>query len=271
MRISYKLVPTRPPPHLHPSGSPPEPPHRASILSTLAAFLNRPLRPSHRRNRPRSSSQPPAHRTGPSSSSRTQLPSVIPIPIPTVPLINQSNPSEPVYSSISRFYRNREPTPEPRHVSWTPARDNLPHVPYNQVSVHQIPVQTQDLHCHYPEEIFVSSVLPTRTPRELRYFQDHCWNIFQNCNGQESAFSHDLEKSRQITTSPLHFQNLLWRSRVIVNSDGIVEEYYWIKRRTRPDRPDRPYLEPAYSVISPWFGSFWHTEQLERPLPPRPE
>src|SRR5882762_11065755 len=101
----------------------------------LAHFLNHPFRPSHRRSCPRSQSQPPVHRTGPSSSSRTQLPSVIPIPIPTVPLINQSNPSEPVYSSISRFYCTREPTPEPHHVSWTPARANLPHVPYNQVSV----------------------------------------------------------------------------------------------------------------------------------------
>src|SRR5882762_7409194 len=92
----------------------------------LAHFLNRPLRPSHRRSCPRSQSQPPAHRTGPSSSSRTQLPSVIPIPIPTVLLINQSNPSEPVYSSISQFYRNCEPTPESCHISWTPTRNNLP-------------------------------------------------------------------------------------------------------------------------------------------------
>src|SRR5712671_4472810 len=131
----------------------------------LAAFLNRPFCPNHRRSRPCSHSQPPVHRTGPSSSSCTQLPSVIPIPIPTVPLINQSSPSEPYYSLISRFYNNHEPTPESRHVSLAPARDNLPHVPSNQVSVHQIPVQIQDLHCHYPEEIFLSSVLPTRSPR----------------------------------------------------------------------------------------------------------
>ena len=242
-----------------------------SLLSTLAYFLNRQPRSSRRQSHPCSQSQPPVHRTGPSSSSCTQLPTVIPVPIPTIPLINQSNPSEPVYASVSRYYRDREPTPEPRHVSWTPARDNLPHVPYNQVSVHQIPVQAQDLHCHHPEEIYLSSVLPTRTPRELRYFQDHCWNIFQNRQGLESAYHHDLDESRQITTSPLHFQNLLWRNRIIISSDGIIEEYYWIRRRTRIDRPDRPYLEPAYSVTYPWFGTLWSTAQLERPLPPRPE
>src|SRR5712671_2784862 len=95
----------------------------------LAAFLNRPFCPNHRRSRPRSHSQPPVHRTGPSNSSRTQLPSVIPIPIPTIPLINQSSPSKPYYSSISQSYRNRESTPASRHVSLAPARDNLPHIP----------------------------------------------------------------------------------------------------------------------------------------------
>src|SRR5712671_5931449 len=98
----------------------------------LAAFLNRPFCPNHRRSHPCSHSQPPVHHTSPSSSSRTQLPSVIPIPIPTVPLINQSSPSEPYYSSISRFYHNCELTLEPCHVSLAPTRDNLPHVPYNQ-------------------------------------------------------------------------------------------------------------------------------------------
>src|SRR5712672_2093053 len=108
----------------------------------LAAFLNRPFRPTHRQSRPRSHSQPPVHRTGPSNSSRTQLPSVVPIPIPTIPLINQFSPSEPYYSSVSHPYR--ESTPASCHVSLAPARDNLPHVPSNQASVHQIPVQIQD-------------------------------------------------------------------------------------------------------------------------------
>ena len=285
MCIPLRLVSKRSPLHLQSSRSSSTSSSSPPTSRTLAYLLNREPRTLRRRPRPsRSHSQPPfistgtpnihpPHiQTGTPSSSRIQpsAPAIIPIPIPVLP-INQSTPLEPVYPAVSRYYDRRTPTPEPRHVSWTPARENLAHVTQTHTNVHQIPVQIQDLHCHHPEEIYLSSVLPSRTPRELRYFQDHCWSIYQNRRGLETVFHHDLDESRQITTSPLHFQNLLWRTRTILSVNDITEEYYWIKRRTHIDRSDRPYLEPAYSITYPWVGIFWNTAQLERPLPPRPE
>ena len=200
------------------------------------------------------------------------------ISIPIVPnsdilRINQANSSEPVYFSVGRFYSNpsfQAAPPPPSNVTWITARDQLTHYQRPDTEVHRIPTQSQALHCHNPEEIYLSSVLPSRTPRELRHFQDHCWDTYQPQEGTDITFQHDLNQIHTISTSALHFQNFLWRFRTILGLDGITEEFYIIRRRTRPDHPDRPYLEPAYTVSYPWVGTFWTTTQLERPLPPRP-
>jgi hypothetical protein len=75
---------------------------------------------------------------------------------------------------------------------------------------------------------------------------------------------HSIEKSFQITTSPLHFQNLLWHYNTAFHDTGIIKEYYWIKRSRTRNNPDRPYLEPAYSIYYPWIGTYWKTSQLDR-------
>jgi hypothetical protein len=115
---------------------------------------------------------------------------------------------------------------------------------------------------YYLEGLYVSSVLPTRTPRDLRDFQHHCWNIYHA--QPRTNYIHRLDESHQITTSPLHFKNLLWRYATILFNTRIVEEYYWIKRDHRQGCPDRPRLESAYSITYPWVGTHWKVTQLDR-------
>ena len=174
---------------------------------------------------------------------------------------------EQIYGSISSVYQ----THPPRNVTLIPAPEQHEHHTPPRYNPHPIPVQSGDLHCYFPNNLYISSVLPTRTPRELRYFQDHCWKQYKDPQYPRTHFVFGLDESRQITTSPLHFQNLLWRYSTVLHDKGISEEYYWIKRDRQPGRPDRPRLEPAYTVTYPWVGTHWTVAQLDRlqrPLPP---
>ena len=206
--------------------------------------------------------------------SRSQPPQPPPIVLPSLPTnhelysINQANASKPIYPSVNQFYTNR-PRPT-RNTSLLPDRNNLQHATPPPTEPHQIPVRSQELHYYIPEDIYVSSVLLTRTHRELQFFQDHCWKIFSQHNRCPCHFFHGLDESRRITMSPLHFVNLFWRSAVIITEHGIVEEYHWIKKRSPHNRPDIPYLQSAYSITYPWVGVSWNVTILDRSLPPTP-
>ena len=128
---------------------------------------------------------------------------------------------------------------------------------------HYIPVQAHVLHCHYPEKIYRSSVLPTRTPRELQKFQQHCQSQYQEGSGQEFVYEFSLQDLREITTSALNFQNLLYRNQVILTSSEIIEYYTCIKRNTRMHSTDTAYLEPVYEVLYTWTQSRWVVTQIE--------
>ena len=229
---------------------------------TLANFLGRRVRSTDRSRRNQN------------QRSRSQPPQPAPVVFPPLPPssdlynINQAAPSEPIFPAVTQFYTN-DPRPT-RNPSLLPDRNNLQHRTPPPIDAHQIPATSQELHLHIPEDLYVSSVLPTRTPRELRHFQDHCWKIFAKHNRRPCHFFHGLDESRRITTSPLHFLNFLWRAAIIVDDHGITEEYHWIKRRTISHRPDIPYLQPAYAITYPWTGLFWKVTQLDRSLPPTP-
>ena len=261
MFISYQNIPGRPGLVLLPRIPTETYPTLFTSPSTLANFLGRRVRSSDRsRQRHRSRSQPPIPVV--TSSFPT-------LPQPTELLrINQTNPSEPIFPAVTQFYTNE--TRPTRNPTLLPNRDNLQHRTPPPIDAHQIPIRSQELHYYIPEELFLSTVLPTRTHRELRYFQDHCWKIFNRHNRRPCHFYHGLDESRRITTSPLHFLNLLWRASIIIDDQGITEEYHWIKKRSISHRPDIPYLQPAYSVSYPWTGVFWKVTQLDRSLPPTP-
>jgi hypothetical protein len=240
--IPHTIVPKRPLPVLFrptPASSHPIVPIRAC---TLAAFINRRPRASRRS---RSASQPPAQ----STTTRNASEPAIYIPNPDIYPINQSRPNEPVYPAVNRFYHDN-PSPD------------KPDVFQDLTDPHATSSQNSTAHPYYPEGLYVSSVLPTRTPRDLRAFQHHCWNIYHA--QPRTNYIHGLDESRQITTSPLHFENLLWRYATVLFESGITEEYYWIKRDHHRGRPDRPRLEPAYSITYPWVGTHWKVTQLDR-------
>jgi hypothetical protein len=151
---------------------------------------------------------------------------------PGILQINQATPTEFTYPSISHFYQCQEerplpPPPVPKTQTFQEA------IPWSRVSptnkIHQLMFENQELNCHFLEKIYVSSVLPTQTPRELRHFQQHCFNIYQHQEGLDVIFDQGLNRIRQITSSPLVFCNLLWKTKTTLSISGIEECYCWIR------------------------------------------
>jgi hypothetical protein len=154
-----------------------------------------------------------------------------------------AQPSPELISQPHR-YRYHVPTPSPI-VEWRrqPVDDRS-----EPELVHQTPLAATALYSYYPEDLYLSSVLPTRTPTEIGEFLSHCRAEYNESSGQEMIHYHNLANVRQITTSVLHFQNLLLRTCIIVNGAGIIEEYACIKRHNCANALDKAYLEPAYKV-----------------------
>jgi hypothetical protein len=103
-----------------------------------------------------------------------------------------------------------------------------------------------------------------RTPRELRHFQEHCFRIYQHQEGLDIVYEHGINRIRQVTTSPLNFQGLLWKSKTTLSIGGITEYYCWIRRHTRTNNVARINLEPAYQVDYDWTESSWTVGRLAR-------
>lgn len=194
----------------------------------------------------------PRRPTGPRHPLRATVPTV---PDPVIPRTNQARPGEPVYPSIY------------------PAGPSNPTIPSNPVArqhstssdeAHFLETQPRDLHCHLPEAIFVSEQLPTRTPRELDVFKHHCRLQYEQFPQETLLLASPLTRARDITTSPLNFQNFLWRSKTTLTYFGILEEYQWIRRQQRTNQPDRAILRPAYEVFYPWNETTWKVTLLHR-------
>ncbi len=117
------------------------------------------------------------------------------------------------------------------------------------------------LYCYYPESIYIADHIPTRKPRELESFKNHC-RLQYDTYRLPLEINHPLENIRQITNTPLEFQNLLWCSKVLVTHFGIFEEYQWIRRQFRPNHPERAILQPAYKVFYSWSLDGWSVTRL---------
>ena len=68
----------------------------------------------------------------------------------------------------------------------------------------------QVLYCYLPEQLYISSIIPTRSPQELQEFKNHCFSIFESTNHQPVQRTHTLQEVRQLAPSPLNFEGLLW-------------------------------------------------------------
>jgi len=144
-----------------------------------------------------------------------------------------------------------------------PARPVNPAPPQHTTSSDEANLlQTQEpLFCHFPEAIYVSNLLPTRTPRELDQFKRHCC-LQYDTHRQTLLLERPLDHVREITPNALTFENLLWRARTTVAHFGVTEEYFWIRRQVRRHIIDRAILVPAYKVFYAWDSASWHTTIL---------
>ena len=123
-------------------------------------------------------------------------------------------------------------------------------------------IQAQEIYMIYPEQIYIASVIPICSPAGLREFKDHCITLFTNQTRPTLLFNHDLREIRHITSSALHFQNLLWRKLINISNNSITESYSWIRRCTLQGRTDQTYLEPAYQVTYQYGHNEWMVYQV---------
>ena len=123
-------------------------------------------------------------------------------------------------------------------------------------------IQDQAIYMFYPEQIYIASVIPTHSPAELREFKHHCITLFTNQTRPTLLFNHDLREIRRITSSALHFQNLLWRKTISISNTSVTESYFWIRRRTLQGRTDQAYLEPADQVTYQYGRNEWTVYQV---------
>ena len=198
---------------------------------------------------------PAAAVASPSRDTSSSDPIIGVVPNRDILRINQAGPSEPIYPSINPERQIFAPVavhaPRP-----TPA----PVVEHSSESeeVRFVPTRANELNCYYPEALYVSSVLPTRTPLELNEYRLHCRTLLRDSPNQTGVtLSHPLHHSRSITTSPLNFSNYLWRTRTRIGQVGIIEEYHWIRRHSRRGQVEKAVLEPAYQVSYNWTTEGW--------------
>jgi hypothetical protein len=164
-------------------------------------------------------------------------------------VLNQANPSEPYFPSISQnsnLYQN-------------PTQTFAPVIERGSSQEDFDPTRVSELFCHYPEEVYISSTLPTRTLREHQEFISHCRLQHQAEGGREVIHHRRLSEARQITANPLNFKGLLWKHRTILTSSGILEEYSYICKKTSHNAADRAYLVPAFDVFYEWNNYSWTT------------
>jgi hypothetical protein len=174
------------------------------------------------------------------------LASPLVVPNRDIPRINQALPSEPEFPSIRQTL---VPPLLVREHSTSSKEARHQRLPENQA------------YNHLPEAIYVSDSLPTRKPQELQVFKQHCRLQF-NQSQTTIVWNQPLECLREISSSPLNFQNLLWKNRITVTAYRIIEEYHWIRRQIRHNIPDRAILQPAFRVEYWWNESGWTVKCL---------
>jgi hypothetical protein len=135
------------------------------------------------------------------------------IPNQDIPRINQAGHRMPAFPSIQTAVR-----PFVAFAERTPSSDNT----------HNIRICARQLNCYYPDREYLSKVLPTHDHQELTAFQQYCFDQYQTTLGQELVYSHGIERIYEFSTSPLNFENLLWRTKITLSGPGIIEEYAYI-------------------------------------------
>ena len=99
-----------------------------------------------------------------------------------------------------------------------------------------------------PEALYLSPGIPTRNAAELQAFVNHCRFILGA--RQTWIINHSITDLHKIIPAPAVFTGHLWRYRIIINTDGILEDYRIIARTT--GLPIIAALQHAFMVYYDW-------------------
>jgi len=99
-----------------------------------------------------------------------------------------------------------------------------------------------------PEALYLGPGIPTRNSAELQAFVNHCRYILGPRSNR--TINHSITDLHEITPAPAVFAGHLWRYRIVINIDGILEDYRIIARTT--NLPVIAALQHAFTVYYDW-------------------
>jgi hypothetical protein len=98
-----------------------------------------------------------------------------------------------------------------------------------------------------PEHIYLSTTIPSRNRDEQLAFIRRCRYLQQGCPSYE--ITHTLTELHLLTPSPATFIGFLWRYKIYINQNGVLEDYRLIVADNQGTR-----LEKQFTVFHSWDG-----------------
>jgi hypothetical protein len=96
-----------------------------------------------------------------------------------------------------------------------------------------------------PEHIYLSTTIASRNRDEQLAFIRHCCYLRQN--RPSYAITHMLIELHLLTPSPAVFIGFLWRYKIYINQNGVLEDYCIIIADNQGTR-----LEKQFTVFHSW-------------------
>ena len=81
-----------------------------------------------------------------------------------------------------------------------------------------------------PEDNYLGCTLPTHSLSELQQFRDRCMYLLQHC--PDYQIDHPLTDLFYICPHPIVFAGFLWRYRIFITNQGILEDYQVVTAAT---------------------------------------
>jgi hypothetical protein len=98
-----------------------------------------------------------------------------------------------------------------------------------------------------PEHIYLSNTIPSKSRDEQLAFLRHCSYLQQ---GRPSyAITHTLMELHLLTPTSATFIGFLWRYKIYINQNGVLEDYQVIVADNQGTR-----LEKRFTVFHSWDG-----------------
>jgi hypothetical protein len=74
-----------------------------------------------------------------------------------------------------------------------------------------------------PKHIYLSTTIPSRDRNKQLAFLTHCRYLQQGCPSY--GITHTLTELHLLTPSPAIFIRFLWRYKIYINQNGVLEDY----------------------------------------------